>query len=1173
MKLSRWSIWLVVVWSTTAAADGITVGGRVRVPGGLPLARADVQLLVLAGSTADSRALFLGGPAEPVARVLSDEEGRFRIEAPHAGLWRVRVEAPGFVAMEHALEPLIEQLELPEVTLPADTGLKVSVRGPGGSPIAGAFVLAGPEHGPFATGGRSGWSAPLRGGTTGAAGTVELPRGEGERIGVTASAAGHALAERRAISGTAVTLELLQAAGRPVVVQAPDGSPIAAVLVVAGARHHPVAVTDEQGRAAVAVAGDGMIDARFVAEDGRQSGTRIGGPPAADGKPRVVEIPPATLVAGRVIDAESRRSITGAVVYDAGTPTIAAVTDRAGSFVLRAARSTRLTLTAGAPGYLAPDRPAEATLADDGRPGPTIALRPAAAIEGRVTAAAAGPLAGVEVTIEEQQAQGTMRFEFGAPSAPPRASTDVEGRYRLGRVDPSKNWTVRARADGFAPAEVRAAGLEPRELRTNVDLELRRGLSLIGSVTTLDSVPLADVEVTIEPSSSAARDGMLGIRRETAPSRVVVATDGDGRFRADGLPAGKVDVTARRNGFAPGELRSVEIVAETTEPVDAGGIVLEPGETIRGTVVNRDGAPIEGVEIRVEAAGGGGVMVILGAGMAADDEEPDALTDGSGWFELVDLSPKKRYTVSARRVGYLQASAGPFPLPHVEPVGLTLDPASDVRGRVVDGAGEAIAGAEVAMTRNRTIEMGSNVMRTIMMQSETTDGDGRFVFEDQEPGEMSIKAVASGYREAKLDGLSIAEGEDLEGVELTLAGGAVVTGQVLGPDGRPVIGAGVQPAGEGEAMMRMLEGSPSDGNGIYRLEGLAPGAVSIEATHDDWPRTVRDVELTAGVNHLDLQFEGGVEVEGRVSDTTGRGVAGAVVRLAPAGRGWGGPETIADGEGRYRMPGVQAGDYHVWAQAPGYASYTSETEIEVRGEPLYAVDIELDTGGAIVGRVSGVEPERFSDVGVEAQGPSARGAGAVAVDGDGRYRVDNLGPGSYTVVASVANSGKRASGEVTLEPGAVEATLDLEFAPGLTLSGRAVQAGSGIGGATVYVEGTNVVHDGWNETDHEGRFEIDGLEPGDYTIRLRHWKTGLAYDEPLSLSSDKTITLDVPTARVAGRVVDAGDREPLGGVTLALTADGSTSTGASAHSATTDVEGKFEFGNVADGAWTLSASK
>jgi len=188
---------LFVVCCPPVLADGIVVGGRVLVPGGEPLPRADVQLLPAADAASDKRDLIAGEIAEPTARVLTDDDGWFRIAAPSAGLWLVRVEAPGFAPMELRIEPLIEPLELADVTLPADTGVTVRVVDAGGRPVADAVVLVRPETGRFVGLFDRGWQTGLRAGTTDADGAVRPPRAEAEPTTIPASATGSTSPSRR----------------------------------------------------------------------------------------------------------------------------------------------------------------------------------------------------------------------------------------------------------------------------------------------------------------------------------------------------------------------------------------------------------------------------------------------------------------------------------------------------------------------------------------------------------------------------------------------------------------------------------------------------------------------------------------------------------------------------------------------------------------------------------------------------------------------------------------------------------------------------------------------------------------------------------------------------------------------------------------------------------------
>jgi hypothetical protein len=127
--------------------------------------------------------------------------------------------------------------------------------------------------------------------------------------------------------------------------------------------------------------------------------------------------------------------------------------------------------------------------------------------------------------------------------------------------------------------------------------------------------------------------------------------------------------------------------------------------------------------------------------------------------------------------------------------------------------------------------------------------------------------------------------------------------------------------------MARMRGPVSDGDGRYRIEGLEPGALSIEATHPDYVRTVKDIDARAGVNVVNLDLGGGSEVSGRVLDAEGAPVAGAWVRLAPKGREWGGPDTTSAADGSFQIKGTTDGEYALSAGKQGYASSRGEVAV------------------------------------------------------------------------------------------------------------------------------------------------------------------------------------------------------------------------------------------------------
>ncbi len=472
--------------------------------------------------------------------------------------------------------------------------------------------------------------------------------------------------------------------------------------------------------------------------------------------------------------------------------------------------------------------------------------------------------------------------------------------------------------------------------------------------------------------------------------------------------------------------------------------------------------------------------------------------------------------------------------------------------------------------------MGGQRILMVMRRPGTADSAGRFLFEDVEPGKISLGASATGWQEAKLDDLEVVEGADLTGVELPLKQGAVVEGRVVAPDGRPAVGAEVSKVQEQSQMVR-FRGTGTDGDGYYRIEGLAPGKVSIEATHENWARVVKDLEAKPGVNTVDLQFQGGQDVSGRVMDAAGAPVAGASVQLATPGRYFGGSDAATGADGGFRFEGVGDGDYEVLAAKRGYAAPDDRTKVHVAGAPVTGLAVKLDLGVVVTGTVSGLDPEKLSKVEVRAEKASGGWPqSSSAVDRQGRYRLEDLAPGEWRLVAYHVPSGQQARGDLTIAPGATEATLDLRFGGGITLTGRAVQGDTPVRGADLALVGTDIESSGRGRTDSDGRFSVGGLDPGSYQLELNQWETGLFHEEKLDVRGPRDVLVRVPTARISGRVVDAADRRPVSGVRVTVSSQDPDAARNAAfrldRSSSTDLEGRFSIANVADGTWRVSAT-
>ncbi|RMH04047.1 MAG: carboxypeptidase regulatory-like domain-containing protein [Planctomycetota bacterium] len=373
--------------------------------------------------------------------------------------------------------------------------------------------------------------------------------------------------------------------------------------------------------------------------------------------------------------------------------------------------------------------------------------------------------------------------------------------------------------------------------------------------------------------------------------------------------------------------------------------------------------------------------------------------------------------------------------------------------------------------------------------------------------------------------------------------------RVTGPDGRPAAFTGEAswtpaPAGPGgPLLLRRSEPRPLAGAGELVLDGLQPGMWFLRLEAEGCVPRPTQVELPPGRREtLAVTLVAGGRVAGRVTDEAGGGLAEATVALVPenlsrvltfvpagkigelappGGRG----RTGSDGS--FLLGPVAPGRYLIRAEAPGRLAGGPAQPIEVRagttaeagsfplaaarGLRLIVVRSEDDeaVAGARVRWIVGGADESFLSSLVPWNEADAR-TGA-----DGRLDLAEAPLGRLTLQVDAAGFGSRVVEVPADFPR--ERLFRVELEPGLELRGRVLDAATAQPVADAVVRavppaaGLASLLGGLDpggrmastRSDEQGRFRLDGLAAGTWTLAAEHEDYAPGRSDPIELAAGR----------------------------------------------------------------------
>ena len=422
-----------------------------------------------------------------------------------------------------------------------------------------------------------------------------------------------------------------------------------------------------------------------------------------------------------------------------------------------------------------------------------------------------------------------------------------------------------------------------------------------------------------------------------------------------------------------------------------------------------------------------------------------------------------------------------------------------VAGRVLL-KGEPASGVSVGLQPQPQSPSGAPYVpdRSKYLRSKT-DNEGRFRFTNLAAGQYRILALAPGfvtsndspYASGKT--LNLADGENVENVELTIKRGAVITGRVTDPSGAPVIEKEVR-------VMKMDERGnftriPSigggydffrtDDRGIYRVHSLPAGKYKVSFGYSPqeysplemsgvyYPRTfhpdatdekqAKIIELSEGSEATDIDIKLSekkrtYEVAGRVIEAeTGQPVTGVrigygIPNQSGAITGMVSVMTMTDAQGEFILQGVLPGKYVAFADTRFDQQsdfYSDQTSFEINDGDVIGVEIKAHRGGSISG-VAVVEgtndPAILSQLSRINLNLIYRGSGALMNNrsarpaANGVFSFNGLRPGKADIRAFTPPEGLK---QVRLEHNGAPVTDGFDLQPGERVTNVRVVFGYG----------------------------------------------------------------------------------------------------------------------------------
>ena len=690
------------------------------------------------------------------------------------------------------------------------------------------------------------------------------------------------------------------------------------------------------------------------------------------------------------------------------------------------------------------------------------------------------------------------------------ATSDANGGYSFAGLSAGGNYTVKAEKVGYTFAPV-SQGFTDLSADARADFTGTPTVrAVFGRVVNANNSGLAGIPVTLSGTRSAT-----------------TTTAADGSYLFAGLPVGgsyTVKPSLLGYVFSPTSQSFNNLTADQY----AGFVVDYIERTVKGRVTLPGGAGVSGVTITVAGSKAG-----------------TTATDSNGNYSF-SVPNGGDYTVTFSKAHYVITP------PTVTFNNLVTDKTVDlaatllrhsVSGRVTKPDGSALAGVAVALTGSQT-------------GTTTSDANGNYSFANLAGGgDYTVTPTFQHYAFVPASKEFRDLGSDQSASFVGTLDVFAISGRVTKSDSSPFAGVTVSLAGAKTAT------ATTDANGSYSFTGLGGGGsytVTAASANYAFAPPSRTFDNLSANQSADFA---GTLVNYRIGGRVTEGASPlAGVTIALTGSKIATATTAADGSYSFTVPAE--GNYAV---TPSKALYAFAPQVQTFDN--LSGDKTADFAATLLrhtlsGRVTKPDGSALAGATLSLTGSQT---GTTTSDAQGNYSFTGLGGGgSYTVTAASANY-TFAPPSRTFNDLSSNQTADfVGTLAGYHISGRVTENGSGLGGVTLALTGSQTAT---ATTAPDGSYSFAVAAGGDYTVTAS--KALYAFAPPAqtfnNLGGDKTADFSAALLRFAirGRVTDA-NHAGLQGVSVALT-------GSQVSTATTAADGSYAFPNlVANGTYTVT---